>query len=82
MPRVRLAGELTTGGSTPGKKMGKFPLAGHTSVHLVHVNRTLGRSKWTKSFIDRLYGLWINAGGFTTNRASPAPVDHGPLMAQ
>ena len=48
-----------------------FPLAGHTSEHLVHVNRTLGRSKWTKSFIDRLCGLWTNAGRFTMNRASP-----------
>ena len=50
--------------------------------HVVHVNRTLGRSKWTKSFIDQLCGLWTNAGGFTMNRASPAPVDHGPLVAQ
>ena len=78
---MRLAGELTTGGSTPGKKMGKFPLAGHTSVHLVHVNQTLGSSKWTKSFIDRLCGQWTNAGRFTMNCASPAPVDHGPIVA-
>ena len=54
-----------------GKEDWDFPLAGHTSEHLVHVNRTLGRSKWTKSFIDRLYGLWTNAGGFTMNRTSP-----------
>ena len=68
-------------GAPLGKRRG-FPLAGHTSVHLVHVNQTLGRSKWTKSFIDRLCGLWTNAGGFTMNRASPTPVDHGPLVAQ
>ena len=50
-------------------------------MHLVHVNRTLGRSKWTKSFIDRLCDLWTNAGEFTMYRASPAPVDHDPLVA-
>ena len=54
-----------------GEEDGDFPLAGHTSVHLVHVNRTLGRSKWTKFFIDQLCGLWTNVGGFTMNRASP-----------
>jgi hypothetical protein len=48
----------------------------------MHVNQTLGRSKWTKSLIDRLYGLWTNAGVFTMNRASPAPVDHGTIVAQ
>ena len=52
------------------------------SEHLVHVKQTLGRSKWTKSFIDRLCGLWTNAGRFTMNRASPALVDHDPLVAQ
>ena len=49
--------------------------------HVVHVNQTLGRSKWTKSFIDWLYGLWTNAGGFTMNHASPAPMDYCPLVA-
>ena len=37
----------------------------------MHVNQTLGRCKWTKSFIDWLCGLWTNAGGFTMNCASP-----------
>ena len=64
------------------EEAGDFPLAGHTSVHLVLVNQTLGRSKWTKSFIDRLCGLWTNVGGFTMSHASPAPVDHGLLVAQ
>ena len=68
-------------GARRGRRLG-FSLAGHTSVHLVHVNQTQGRSKWNKSFIDQLCGLWTNIGGFTMNRASPAPVDHGPLVAQ
>ena len=43
MPWVRLARELTTGGSTPGKKMGKFPLVGHTHMHPVHVDHAKGK---------------------------------------
>ena len=48
----------------------------------MHVNQTLGRSKWTKSFIDRLCDLWTNVDRLTMNHASPAPMDHGPLVAQ
>ena len=70
-PLEGLADELTTGGSMTGKEDWDFPLAGHTSEHLVHVNQTLGRSKWTKSFIDWLYGLWTNTSRFTMNHASP-----------
>ena len=77
-------------GAPSGKGQGIFPssttfreaLPSSDHDHVVHMNRTLGRSKWTKSFIDRLYGLWTNADGFTMNRASPAPMDHNPLVAQ
>ena len=66
-------------GAPLGKRRG-FPLAGHTSVHLVHVNQTLGRSKWTKSFIDRLCGLWTNAARVhhEPHLTCQSPFDPGP----
>ena len=38
VPLWELAGELTTGGSTPGKEAEESFLAGHTHLHPVHMD--------------------------------------------